>query len=319
MRYLTDNKKMPRRLTAFLTAAVCLYTAAAFVGCGKKSEPAETGYGELETLPPETEAPPEPPPPPRELDPLEERLTEQLALYEGKWSIYVQDLSTGKEILMNDRKVYAASEIKLFAMAAAYQQVQDGKLALVSVEDDVEVMISESDNYRFNRIIEKIGLKEVNRWCEANGYDETEQHHGLAPASNYSDSLRNGKGSNKTSAKDLGKLLSSIYHKECVSAEYSEKMLQALMDQQKRDKIPAGLPKVVKVANKTGETEDENHDAAIVYSDGGDYILVITVVNPTFAWDMNDRLAEVSETVYDYFNDIPFPELPSDSSEEDDY
>ena len=156
MRYMTGNIKMPRRLTALLTAAVCLYTAAAFVGCGKKSDPATTGYGELETLPTETQAPPEPPPPPRELDALEERLGEQLALYQGKWSVYVQDLSTGKEIVMNDRKVYAASEIKLFAMAAAYQQVEDGKLALVSVEDDVEIMISESDNYRFNRILEKI-------------------------------------------------------------------------------------------------------------------------------------------------------------------
>ena len=318
MRYMTGNIKIPRRLTALLTAAVCLYTAAAFVGCGKKSDPATTGYGELETLPTETQAPPEPPPPPRELDALEERLGEQLALYQGKWSVYVQDLSTGKEIVMNDRKVYAASEIKLFAMAAAYQQVEDGKLALVSVEDDVEIMISESDNYRFNRILEKIGLKEINKWCKANGYDETEQHHGLAPASNYSDSLRNGKGENKTSVNDLGKLLASIYRKECVSADCSEKMLQALMDQQKRDKIPAGLPKVVKVANKTGETEDENHDAAIVFSEGGDYILVITVVNPTFAWDMNDQLAEVSETVYDYFNGIPMPTLASDSSEEDD-
>ena len=314
---MSYNKNTSRRVLAALTAGVCLIAAAAFSGCGKKGDPASTGYGELETLPTETQAPPEPPPPPRELDALEDRLNEQLALYEGKWSVYVQDLSTGKEFEINDRKVYAASEIKLFAMAAAYQQVEDGKLAAVSVDDDVEVMISESDNYCFNKILRKIGLKEVNRWCEANGYDETEQHNGLAPASNYSEDLKNGKGRNMTSVRDMGKLLVSIYRGECVSAECSEKMLACLLDQQRRDKIPAGLPKVVKVANKTGETEDETHDAAIVFSEGGDYVLTITVVNPTFAWDMNDQLAEVSETVYDYFNGIPLPELASDSSEED--
>lgn len=319
MRYKSDNINTSRRLTALLTAAVCFFTAAAFAGCGKKKEPVDTGYGELETLPnTETEPVEEPPPPPRELDALEERLNEQLALYQGKWSVYVQDLSSGKEIIINDRKVYAASEIKLFAMAAAYQQVEDGKLALVSVEDDVEIMISESDNYSFNSILKKIGLKEVNRWCKANGYDETEQHQGLAPASNYSEDLRNSKGENRTSVKDMGKLLASIYKGECVSADCSEKMLTALLDQQKRDKIPAGIPKVVKVANKTGETEDENHDAAIVYSEGGDYILAITVENPTFAWDMNDQVAEVSETVYDFFNNIPFPELATDSADDDD-
>ncbi|MBR1724273.1 MAG: serine hydrolase, partial [Ruminococcus sp.] len=230
---------------------------------------------------------------------------------------YVQDLSTGKELIINNRKVYAASEIKLFAMAAAYQQVEDGKLALVSVEDDVEVMISESDNYTFNSILKKIGLGEINKWCEANGYTETEQHHALAPASNYSDDLKNGKGENKTSAHDIGTLLASIYRGECVSKDCSEKMLTALLDQQKRDKIPAGLPKVTRVANKTGETSDENHDAAIVYSPGGDYVLVITAVIPELAWGMNETLAEVSETVYDFFNNIPYPELATDSVEEE--
>lgn len=46
----------------------------------------------------------------------------------------------------------------------------------------------------------------------------------------------------------------------------SKKMLKYLKAQQRKGKIPAGLPKGVKSANKTGEYGPYEHDAAIVFS-----------------------------------------------------
>lgn len=65
------------------------------------------------------------------------------------------------------------------------------------------------------------------------------------------------------------------------------------------NKIPAGLPEGTKCANKTGETDEYQHDAAIVYSPGGDYILCIMSSNCGAAIT---NIQDISATVYDYFN-----------------
>ena len=67
-----------------------------------------------------------------------------------------------------------------------------------------------------------------------------------------------------TSVKDCGALLEKIYNKECVSPEASEEMLNLLKNQENTWKIPEGLPEGILSANKTGETDQDQHDIAIV-------------------------------------------------------
>ena len=52
-------------------------------------------------------------------------------------------------------------------------------------------------------------------------------------------------------------------------------MLNLLLAQERRYKIPAGLPSGVKSGNKTGETDSYQHDAAIVYGKKTDYVIVV--------------------------------------------
>lgn len=61
--------------------------------------------------------------------------------------------------------------------------------------------------------------------------------------------------------------------KTLVSEDASNEMLELLLQQEVDYKIPESLPSNVKVANKTGETDDCENDCAIVYSNGGDYII----------------------------------------------
>jgi beta-lactamase class A len=74
-----------------------------------------------------------------------------------------------------------------------------------------------------------------------------------------------------------------------------------LKNQQLNNKLPKLLEKETVIAHKTGELESFSHDAGIVYSDNGDYIIVIMseTDNRNRA---NDTIAQISKEVYDYFN-----------------
>ena len=73
-------------------------------------------------------------------------------------------------------------------------------------------------------------------------------------------------GHNQTTVTDCGKLLERIYRGECVSKEASEEMLDLLKNQQNTSKIPEGLGVDVPTANKTGETDEDQHDCLLYTS-----------------------------------------------------
>lgn len=50
-------------------------------------------------------------------------------------------------------------------------------------------------------------------------------------------------------------------------------MLELLLNQQNTTKIPAGIGADVRVANKTGETDSDQHDMAVVYTEDHIYPL----------------------------------------------
>ena len=70
---------------------------------------------------------------------------------------------------------------------------------------------------------------------------------------------------NTTTVRDCGILLEKIFRGECVSEEASAEMLELLMNQKNTAKIPSGISADIPIANKTGETDSDQHDMAIVY------------------------------------------------------
>ncbi|MBR1422316.1 MAG: serine hydrolase [Ruminococcus sp.] len=225
-----------------------------------------------------------------------------IAGYPGNWSVYVKNLDTNDCFSINDHIVYPASMIKLFAAGAVYQQIEEGLVDESAVYPTICDMVSHSLNEAFNSIVWYIGKTYITEWCAEHGYASTTQCHGLFPSTN-GEGLETSNGYNTTCASDAGRMMESIYRGECVSKEASEKILDMMFDQEFRNKIPSGLPEGVKVANKTGDTDDVSHDAAIVYSDGADYVLVIMVEAYGFAYDLDPDFIELSGLVYSYFND----------------
>lgn len=238
-----------------------------------------------------------------DLTELKKQINKYIEGKSGDWSVCVKNLSTGKQLSVNNHQVYAASEIKLYALATAYSQIADGKLKEDDIYNTLFNMTANSDNASFNSIVWSVGKYSINEWCKKNGYKDTVQCHGLNPADNADGLTTVPGGYNLTTVEDVTKIMESIYRGECVSKEYSEKMLDMLFKQKYRDKIPAGIPKDVKVANKTGETDDVSHDAAIVYLNGSTYILSVMVSDPSKAWDHFDEFKGLSELVYKYFSE----------------
>lgn len=226
--------------------------------------------------------------------------------YSGKWEIYVKDLKNDTELEIGDSPASSASLIKTFVMAAVYDQIEAGNLKESrELNHLLELMITVSDNEAYNELMRRLGggdfitgCQRVNQYLEREGYENTEVHHTLHPSS--SASLGDG-GSNLTSVKDCGKLLERIYYGDCVSETASVKMLKWLCRQQTDWKIPAGIPKGIQIANKTGETDTCQHDIAIVYAPSTTYLLCVMSCELLSENEGISRIQQLSDQVYEYF------------------
>ena len=250
---------------------------------------------------------------------LKPQLENMVSAYQGTWSVYVKDLNEDKEIVINDTQLYSASLIKAFVMAKTYQDMEqvkaneekklnttDVKTAEVKLDDLLWNMITVSDNESCNELVKlqtdaldfKKGAEDINKYLKKEGYTETTVQHTLHPAASAQESLG---GRNMTSVKDCGTLLEKIYNGECVSKEASEAMLNLLSNQENTWKIPQGLPDGIKSANKTGETDQDQHDIAIIYGEKTTYILCVMSENCPEGTAVTN-IQNISKIVYNYLN-----------------
>lgn len=252
---------------------------------------------------------------------LENNLKKLLEDADGTWSIYVRDLQTEVSFSLNNEEMYAASLIKLFVMEKCFADYREMITNDMKSSDDKEAsteyietllkgMIEVSDNESFNELVKlqnadrdfEEGAEEINRYLEAQGYTDTGLYHTLHPS--FSEYERISDEGNHTSVEDCGLLLERIYGRDCVSEKASEEMLELLMGQQLTEKIPVGLPEneLVVCANKTGETDSDNHDAAIVCGPRKDYVLCIMSSDWENSGEAVMTIREISKIVYETLN-----------------
>ena len=74
---------------------------------------------------------------------------------------------------------------------------------------------------------------------------------------------------NMGSPRDMAELLAMVVQSRCASAPSCRLMIEVMAQQEWREKIPAGLPESIFVANKTGGVSGTSNDAAIIYTPAG--------------------------------------------------
>ena len=234
---------------------------------------------------------------------LESAISKEIPENNGIWSVYYKDLKSHEFCILNNQKMVAASLIKLYIMAAVYDQINHSLLQdTQTIENLIKQMITVSDNESSNELVKflangnhEAGMKIVNEYAKIQFFLETQQQRALRDWS-PKPSLKQ----NYTSVENCGRLLEMIYRGKCVSKEYSAKMLEYLKRQERTWKIPAGLPEGVQCANKTGELPDTENDVAIVFTEKTDYVLCVMSNNVKSVSDAQETIRKISATVYEY-------------------
>lgn len=175
----------------------------------------------------------------------------------------IEYFQSGQQYTNHNRQpLIAASVIKVFVMEYVYLKGLDlnQMVGESSLGDLVSQMIQISDNQATNQIIELIGMSTLNEYFQAAGYPDTVLEREMLDTT----AQRAGK-ENYTSIPDVMTFLQRLYDHQG-EAPYGA-MLQIMMGQRVRTKIPAKLNAAIPVANKTGELAGVENDIGIVFAD----------------------------------------------------
>ena len=229
----------------------------------------------------------------------------------GTWSVYVCNLLKDSDGTINDTPMQAASLIKLYIMGAVYENY--GTIAQShnseEIDSNISAMISVSDNDAANTLVnwlgngnDAAGMAKVNNFCQEHGFTSTQMNRLLLAGKEN--------GDNYTSVKDCGTFLKQIYQVvngtlPSSTLTNADAMYFQLKTQQRKNKIPAQLPEGVGTANKTGELDTVENDAAIIYDTAKGIDLVVCFMSQ----DLTDTGAAQStidadaRAIYGYYNE----------------
>lgn len=268
--------------------------------------------------------------------PVEEvtkNIKKELSKVEGDFAIAFKNISTGETILINEKEVFhAASTMKTPVMIEVFKQVAAGNMSLddsitvtnkfksivdssqysLPPESDSELdlytkvgtkkrlgdlvydMIIASSNLATNIVIELVDARNVTKTMRDLGAADILVLRGVEDQKAFEAGL-----SNTTTAFDLMLIYEKLANGEAVNEEADQQMIEILLDQKFNEIIPARLPKIVKVAHKTGSITGVQHDSGIVIlHDGSKYVLV------TLSKNLKDKdkgvaaMARVSDLIY---------------------
>jgi len=243
------------------------------------------------------------------------------------------DLASGDTLFLNaDSSFHAASTMKvpvmieLFRRASAGSFAMDQRLMLVNqfasivdgspyaldlnsdsdttlyhrigdrvpIDSLLRLMITRSSNFATNTLIALVGAENVNRTMRSLGAQRIQVLRGVEDGKAFDKGLNN-----TATVRDLALILRAIETGRAASAAATRAMREILLAQEFNDRIPAGVPRGVPVAHKTGEITAHFHDAAIVYPPGKrPYILVVLTRGITDDAKASELIADISALVY---------------------
>lgn len=258
-------------------------------------------------------------------------------------ALYLRDLRTGEELTFGNEFAFSGTSINKVAILVELFDILNGDPPPQVAIDIANTMIC-SENGATNRLLEVIGggddyagAENVSQLLTQLGLQRTfltapYEIPGATPEPpsrpiRYPDTdadqaKANPNLTNQMTVDELGTLLASVY--ECAVNESGSlltspsnytpqecrKMLHVMANNNVDALLKAGVPASVPVAHKHGWINDTHGNAAIFFTPGGDYVIVMMLFQPEWLQYAESLpvVAEVSRMVYNYYN----PTAPQD-------
>ena len=289
---------------------------------------------------------------PPDLRYLQAAIEETLAGFDGFSSYVVIDLAGGERIARNENVAIAGmSLIKVPILINTYRTLD---LPLTSEENKlIGETTAQSSNYAANLLLETIAGKS-DSYAGADIVSQSMRDLGifntfiavpidadpkpdrlntvLTPANQRTDITTYADPFRQTTTGDLAALLQMIYtcaeddsgplreaYGDALTAEECRDMLQKMQLNELAKLLEVGLPPDTPFAHKVGWIDDTHGDGGIVFSPGGDYILVMALYGKDWLeWEESAPLfKQVSRQAYAHFNEpgiyegLELPPLPT--------
>jgi beta-lactamase class A len=268
---------------------------------------------------------------------LEESINSKLQSFDGLGSVFIMDLQTGEELSINaDVALSGLSILKIAIFVEAYRAI-DGEPNTYQQQLFLDTA-TRSSNYGANLLLHVVA-GEDNTYTGADILTESMQHLGLVntfmavpydasppayrrttyvtPANSHGELETQPDETMQTTAEEIGTLLAMIYHCSkgggALLAAYPDQLTpdecQAIIDlmilNEEGNLIRYGVPEGTPVSHKHGWAQATHGDAGIVYSPGGDFVIVEYLSQPG-DWLLADQsfpiLREIARATYNYFN-----------------
>jgi len=266
-------------------------------------------------------------------------------------AFFLMDLQTGEAITFGNDVAFSGMSLTKIAILARLYGLLDQP-----PDNDMAVTITEamicSENISTNRMLSVIGdgspfrgAREVTAFLQQLGLEHTfltapyandpfiTPEAASAPSTTADQRSAEPDPYNQMTVDEMGALLASIYQcaynesgplLETFGDQYNPRECQQMLHAMSNNKINAlfesGVPLDTRIAHKHGWINDTHGNAAIIFTPGGDYVLVAVVHNPIWL-DYSESfplLAEISRIVYNFYNpDAPVAEIrPGDGAEQ---
>lgn len=261
----------------------------------------------------------------------------------GLASVFIMDLDSGEEININSNEAISAIDLMKIPIVLETHRALVGLPTLSQEQLIADTLIINPENTSANQLLALISGEKDDAFAGAQIVTESMRRLGLvntfvvAPydtakpnsvrvpetPANTAQVLRgNPSQSMQTTTEDIGTLLSMIYY--CARGEGGalpaaypdndwQRICLDILDTMGQNKIgsllEAGVPPDTPVAHRHGWVSDTNVDAGIVFSPGGNYVIVQALHKPSWLeWELSSPLmSDVSRAAYNYFNfDAPY-------------
>ncbi len=194
-----------------------------------------------------------------------------------------------------DTAMVTASTYKIYVAYAVLHEIEQGTYSLntvtrtgQTVQNALQKMILQSDNTSAEALGFLVGWDRVDQLAAAVGATHTD-------INNYNSAGVAANGDKRSTANDLTLMVTKLQQGTLLSSADTKLLLGLMKTQVWRERIPAGVPSGIAVADKPGWLANVENDAAIVYGPKSTYTLIIMTNG-----SITSPLADLSKLIYNY-------------------